>query len=62
MLVKLFVRNIKIDLSYKLNNYVQYKHVWKVIKVGCLHQHTAIALHHLDHGLDRNETVLEIFA
>ena len=58
MLVKVFVSNIIIDLLYNLNKYIQYKYVWKLLKVGCLHQHTVIALH----CLDRNEKLLEIFA
>ena len=29
-----------IDLSYDLNKYTQYEHVWKPFEVGCLHQHT----------------------
>ena len=55
-LVKLFVNNIIIVLSYNLNKYIQYKHVWKLFEVGCLHQHTIVALYRLD----RNEKLLEI--
>ena len=58
MLVKSFVNNIIIDLSYNLNKYAQYKPVWKLFEVGCLHQHTVIALYRLD----RNEKLLEICA
>ena len=47
MFVKSFVTNI-IDLSYNLKKYAQYKHVWKLFEVGCLHQHTVIALPCLD--------------
>ena len=43
MLVKLFFSNIIIDLFYNFNKYIQYKHVWKLFKVSCLHQHTVIA-------------------
>ena len=62
MLVKLFVSYIIIGLSYNLNKYIQYKHVWRPFEVGCLHQHwlftsTVIALYHLD----SNEKLLEIF-
>ena len=54
---KCFVTNI-IDLSYNLKKYTQYKHVWKPFEVGCLHQHTVIALQFLD----KNKKLLEIFA
>ena len=37
---------------------MQYKHVWKLFEVACLHQHTVIALYRLD----RNEKLLRIFA
>ena len=58
MLFESFASNIIIDLSYNLNKYTQYKLVWKLLEVGCLYQHTVIALHRLD----RNEKLLEIFA
>ena len=58
MLVESFVNNIIIDLSYNLNKYTQYKLVWKLFDVGCLHLHTVIALYRLH----RNEKLLEIFA
>ena len=45
------------DLSYNLNRYTQYKHVWKLFEVSCLHQHTAIALHRLN----INQKLIEIF-
>ena len=54
-MAKSFVSNIIIDLSYYLNKYIQYKHVWKLFEVGCLHQHTAIALNRLD----RNRKLLK---
>ena len=44
MLFESFVNNTIIDLSYNLNKYTQYKLAWKLFEVGCLHQHTAIAL------------------
>ena len=43
ILFKSFASNIIIDLIYNLKN-IQYKRVWKLFEVGCLHQHTAIAL------------------
>ena len=46
-----------IDLSYNLNKYIQYKHVWKLFEVGCLHQRTVIALYRLD----RNGKLLKFF-
>ena len=52
ILVKSFVSNIIIDLSYNLSKYIQYKHVWKLFEVGCLHQLTAIALHRLVIGIE----------
>ena len=58
MLVKSFLSNIIIDLSYILNKYIQHKHVRKLFEMGCLHQHTVITLYRLD----RNEELLEIFA
>ena len=58
MLFESFVNNIIIDLSYNLNKYTPYKLVWKLFEVGCVHQHTVIALYRLD----RNEKLLEIFA
>ena len=48
------VSNIITDLSYNLNKYIQHKHVWKQLEVGCLHQHTVIALHRFD----RNKELL----
>ena len=48
MLVKLLVNNIAIDLSYNLNKYTRYKHVWKRFQEGRLHQHSVIALYYLD--------------
>ena len=48
MLVKTFGSNIIIDLLYNLNKCIQYKHVWKLFEVDCLHQHTVIPLHRLD--------------
>ena len=54
-MAKSFVSNIIIDLSYYLNKYIQYKHVWKLFEVGCLHQHTVIALNRLD----RNRKLLK---
>ena len=44
-----------IDLSYNLSKYILYKHIGKLFEVGCLHQHTVIALY----CLDRNRKVLE---
>ena len=41
-----------------MNKYIQYKHVSKLLEVGCLYQHTVITLYRLD----RNEKLLEIFA
>ena len=57
MLLKSFVSNIIIDLSYNLNKYTQYKHEWKLFEVGCLHQHTVIAFYRLD----RNDKLFEMF-
>ena len=57
MLLKSIVSNIVFDLLYNLSKYTQYKHVWKLFEVGCLHQHL-IAFY----DLDRNEKLLEIFA
>ena len=57
ILVKLFF-TIIIDLSYNLNKYIHYKHVGKLFEVGCLHQHTVIALCRFD----RNKKLLKIFA
>ena len=48
-----FVNNIIIDVSYNLNKYIQFKHVFEVV---C--SYTIMALYHLD----RNEKLLEIFA
>ena len=56
MLVKLSVNNIIIYLSYNSNRYTQYKHVWKLFEKGSLH--TVIVLYRLD----RNKTLLKIFA
>ena len=47
ILVKSFVSNIMIDLSYNLCKYIQYKHVWKVFEAGCLHQRNLIACYRL---------------
>ena len=47
-----------IDLSYNLSKYMEYKHVWKLFEVGCLHQHTVIVLYRLD----RNGKLLRFFA
>ena len=44
MLVKFFSGNIIIDLSYNLNKDIQYRHVWKHFKLGCLHQHRTESL------------------
>ena len=50
ILVKSFVSNIIIDLSYNLSEYIQYKHVWKLFEVVCFHQHPVItALYRLNH-------------
>ena len=40
MQVKLFTSIKVIDSLYNLNNYIQYKHVWKLFEVGYLHHHT----------------------
>ena len=56
MLAKSFVSDIIIDLSYNFNKYTQYKHFWKLFEVGCLHQHTVIALYRED----RIEKLLKI--
>ena len=53
ILAKSFVSNIIIDLSYNLC-----KHVRKLFEVGCLHQHTVIALY----CLDMNGKVGQFFA
>ena len=58
MLFESFVNNTIIDLSYNLNKYTQYKLVWKLFEVGCLHQYTVITLYRWD----RNKKLLEIFA
>ena len=58
ILVKSFVSNIIIDLSNSFNKYTHYKHVSKLFEVGCLYQHTIIALH----CFYRNEKLLCIFA
>ena len=58
MLFESFVNNTIIDLSYNLNKHPQYKFVWKLFEVGCLHQHSVIALYRLD----RNKELLEVFA
>ena len=55
-MVKSFASNIINDLSYNLNKYIQCKHVWKLFEVGCLHQHTVIALCRLN----RNEKLIKI--
>ena len=55
---KSFASNIKTDLSYNLDKYIQYKRVLNLFRVGFIHQHTAIALYRLD----RNEKLLGIFA
>ena len=47
ILVKSFVSNIMIDLSYNLCKYIQYKHVWKLFEAGCLHQRNLIACYRL---------------
>ena len=57
-LVRPFVINIIINVSHNLNKHTLYKHIWKLFEVGCLHQHTVIAMYYLD----RNETLLETFA
>ena len=54
-LIKTFVCNIIIDLSYNLSKHIQYKHIWKLSEVNCLHQHTVIAFYRLD----RNEKLLK---
>ena len=46
-----------IDLSYSLSKNIQYKRIWILFEVGCLHQHTAIALYRLD----RNGKLLQFF-
>ena len=56
MLVQSFVSNIIIDTPYNLSKFIQYKHVWKLFEVVCLHQHAVIALCRLD----GNEKLLEI--
>ena len=56
MLVKSFCSNIIIHLSYNLKKYIRYEHVWKLFQVGCVHQHTVIAVYRLD----RNEKLPEI--
>ena len=48
MLFESFVNNIIIDLSYNFNNYAQYKLVWKLFEVGCLHQHTVTTMYFTD--------------
>ena len=58
MLIKSFVSKTISDLWYKFNKYTQYKHVWKLFEVGCLHQRTVIALHRLK----RNEKLFKRFA
>ena len=58
ILVKSFVSNIIIDLSNNFNKYTHYKHVSKLFEVGCLYQHTIIALH----CFYKNETLVKIFA
>ena len=58
MFVKSLVSNIIIDISYNLNKYIQYKHVWKPLAVVCLHLHTLIALYRSD----GNEKLLKVFA
>ena len=48
MLVKSFASNIIIDISYNLSKHTQYKHVWNIFEVICLHQHTVITFYRLD--------------
>ena len=48
----------KIDISYNLIMYIQYKHVQKLFEVVCLHLHTVITLYRLD----GNKKLLKIFA
>ena len=60
MLVKSFASNKIIDLTYNLNKYTEYKQVWNLFEVSCLHQHTLIA--NTLYRLDRNEKLVEIFA
>ena len=38
MLAKPFARNIIIDILYNLIKYVQYKDVWKLFEMFCVHQ------------------------
>ena len=40
MLVKSFVRNIIFDLLHNFSKYTQYKLLWNLFEVGCLHLHT----------------------
>ena len=58
MLIKLFLNSIIIGISYSLSKCIQYKHVWKLFEMVCLHHHTVIAFCHLD----ENEKFLKIFA
>ena len=58
ILVKSFVSNIIIDLSYNLNKYTRYKHVWKLFQVDLF---TATNCNRL-YRLDRNEKLSEILA
>ena len=55
ILTKTSVSNIINDLSYNLNKYIFYKHVWKLFEVGRLHQHTVTALYRLN----RNRKLLK---
>ena len=55
ILTKTSVSNIINDLSYNLNKYILYKHVWKLFEVGRLHQHTVTALYRLN----RNRKLLK---
>ena len=60
LLIKLFVSNIVTDLSCNLSEYYTLYtvlHVWILFEVGCLYQHTKIALYRLN----RNEKLLQIF-
>ena len=60
MLVKIFLSNKLIDISNKINKYIQYKqykHKEKPFEMVCLNLHTVIVLH----CYDGNENLLEIF-
>ena len=52
VLDKSFVDNIIINISYNFNKYIQYKHVWKLFEVVCLHLYNIIALHCCRRGTD----------